>query len=97
MEEKQSPYTRSGQPADCRAESSQSVARPEGRPQYLTLADAAKMLGVTAETLRRRIRSGILPAKRLRGTAGGGRETILVEQDDVVALLEDYTGAESGG
>ena len=60
------------------------------RPQFITVAQAAGMLSVSTETIMRRIRTGSLPAKHLRGAAGGGRGTILVDQADVLALLEDY-------
>ncbi len=62
--------------------------------QFIRMEDAAKMLSVSVDTIRRRIRSGELPAKRLRGAADGGRQTILIDQADVLALLEPYTGAE---
>ena len=63
--------------------------------QFIRMEDAAKMLSVSVDTVRRRIRSGELPAKRLRGASDGGRQTILIDQADVLALLEPYTGAEA--
>jgi hypothetical protein len=61
-----------------------------GRPQFVTVAQAAGMLSVSAKTITRRIQAGELPAKHLRGASGGGRGTILIDQADVLALLEDY-------
>lgn len=53
-------------------------------PVFLTIEDAAKLLHVSKGTIRNRIRSGALPAKRLRGG-----QTVLIDQRDVLALLED--------
>ena len=86
-------------PATRRAASASAVIRElpgasaysgAGRPQYITIAQAAGMLSVSAKTITRRIQAGELPAKHLRGASGGGRGTILVDQADVLALLEDY-------
>ncbi len=71
-----------------------AVASRDVGAQFIRMEDAAKMLSVSVDTIRRRIRSGELPAKRLRGAADGGRQTILIDQADVLALLEPYTGAE---
>ncbi len=51
--------------------------------QYLTLPDAAKLLGVSTATLRRRIKTRTLAAYRL---AGG--QTILVQRAALLDLLE---------
>lgn len=51
--------------------------------QYLTLPDAAKLLGVSTATLRRRIKARTLAAYRL---AGG--QTILVQRAALLNLLE---------
>jgi excisionase family DNA binding protein len=53
-------------------------------PAYLTMDEAAALLRVSKGTIRNRIKSGNLPAKRLRGG-----QTVLVEKQDVLALLED--------
>lgn len=53
-------------------------------PVFLTMEQAAEMIHVSKQTIRRRIRSGELPAKRLRGG-----QTVLIDQADVLALLED--------
>lgn len=50
--------------------------------EYLTLPDAAALLGVSPQTLRRRIHAGTLPAFRL---AGG--QTILVQRAALLQLL----------
>ena len=65
-----------------------AAAEAAARPQFLTMEQAAKMLAVSVGTIRRRIRTGALPARRLKGSAGGGLGTVLVEQADVLALLE---------
>lgn len=54
------------------------------RPVFVTMDEAAEMLRVSKATIRRRIREGELPAKRLRGG-----QTVLIEQQHVLALLED--------
>ena len=51
---------------------------------FLTVDQAAQLLHVSKQTIRRRIRDGELPAKRLRGG-----QTVLIDQKDVLALLED--------
>jgi len=51
---------------------------------FLTMDEAATLLRVSKATIRNRIKSGDLPAKRLRGG-----QTVLVEKQDVLALLED--------
>ena len=53
-------------------------------PVFLTMDQAAQLLHVSKQTIRRRIRDGELPAKRLRGG-----QTVLIDQKDVLALLED--------
>lgn len=53
-------------------------------PIFLTMDQAAQLLHVSKQTIRRRIRDGELPAKRLRGG-----QTVLIDQKDVLALLED--------
>ncbi len=50
--------------------------------EYLTLPDAAQLLGVSPQTLRRRIKAGTLPAFRL---AGG--QTILLQRAALLKLL----------
>ncbi len=55
-------------------------------PIFLTMDEAAALLRVSKATIRRRIRDGELPAKRLRGG-----QTVLIEQSDVLALLDDIT------
>ena len=55
-------------------------------PVFLTMDEAAALLRVSKATIRRRIRDGELPAKRLRGG-----QTVLIEQAHVLALLEDIT------
>ena len=55
-------------------------------PVFLTMDEAAALLRVSKATIRRRIRDGELPAKRLRGG-----QTVLIEQSDVLALLDDIT------
>jgi excisionase family DNA binding protein len=50
---------------------------------YLTLPAAAQLLGISAQTLRLRIKTGTLAAFRL---AGG--QTILIERAALLALLE---------
>jgi len=77
-------------PASQEAKAVPVVAAAEAatRPQYLTMEQAAQMLAVSVGTIRRRIRSGALPAKRLKGSVGGGLGTVLVDQADVLALLE---------
>jgi len=51
--------------------------------QYLTLPAAAQLLGISTQTLRRRIKLGSLDAFRL---AGG--QTILIERAALLRLLE---------
>lgn len=53
-------------------------------PVFLTMDQAAQLLHVSKQTIRRRIRDGELPAKRLKGG-----QTVLIDQKDVLALLED--------
>ena len=62
------------------------VGSPGGGPVFLTMDEAAALLRVSKATIRRRIRDGELPAKRLRGG-----QTVLIEQSDVLALLDDIT------
>ena len=57
----------------------------------MTMEQAAQILHVSKQTIRRRIRDGELPAKRLQGG-----QTVLIDQKDVLALLEDIIpGTES--
>ena len=65
--------------------------------QFVRIEEAARMLTVSVDTIRRRIRTGELPAKRLRGAADGGRQTILIDQADVLALLEPYLPSNDEG
>ena len=58
----------------------------EVSPDYLTMDEAAQLLRVSKGTIRNRIKSGDLPAKRLRGG-----QTVLVLKRDVLALLDDIT------
>ena len=53
-------------------------------PVFVTMEQAAQMLHISKQTIRRRIRDGELPAKRLKGG-----QTVLIDQKDVLALLED--------
>ena len=53
---------------------------------FLTMDEAAALIHVSKQTIRRYIRKGELPAKRLRGG-----QTVLIEQAHVLALLEDIT------
>ena len=62
--------------------------QPSERIQFLTMEEAGELLRVSAQTIRRRIRSGELPAKRLKGG-----QTVLIDQADVMALLEDVREA----
>lgn len=55
-------------------------------PVFLTMDEAAALLRVSKGTIRNRIKSGVLPAKRLRGG-----QTVLIDKRDVLALLEDIT------
>ena len=55
-------------------------------PEYLTMDEAAQLIRVSKGTIRNRIKSGDLPAKRLRGG-----QTVLVLKPDVLALLDDIT------
>jgi len=59
------------------------AAAPSVMPVYLTMDEAATLIRVSKGTIRNRIKSGDLPAVRLRGG-----QTVLVEQHDVLALLE---------
>ena len=53
-------------------------------PVFLSMDEAALLLRVSKGTIRNRIKSGDLPAKRLKGG-----QTVLVEKQAVLALLED--------
>ena len=53
-------------------------------PVFVTMDQAAQLIHVSKQTIRRRIRDGELPAKRLRGG-----QTVLIDQKDVLALLDD--------
>ena len=59
-------------------------AAPSPRRRFLTIEEAAELLRVSDRTIRRRIQSGDLPAKRLKGG-----QTVLIEEADVLGLLED--------
>ncbi len=52
------------------------------KSEYLTLPDAAALLGLSTETLRRRIKNQTLPAFRL-----DGGQTILIERAALLQLL----------
>lgn len=52
-------------------------------PVYLGLPDAARYLGVSVKTVRRRIADGTLPAFTL-----GGRHSLRVKVADLDALLQ---------
>ena len=54
---------------------------------FLTIEETAKLLRVSASTIRRYIRNGSLPAKRLKGG-----QTVLIDERDVLGLLEDARG-----
>ena len=65
-------------------EVSAGASSPAAVPVLVTMDEAAKLIRVSKGTIRNRIRSGELPAKRLRGG-----QTVLIDQRDVLALLED--------
>ena len=65
-----------------------SAPAPAAGPHFLTMDEAAEMLRVSVQTIRRRIRAGDLPARRLKGG-----QTVLIEQSDLLALLEDVQEA----
>lgn len=54
-------------------------------PKYLTVQEAADLLRVNPRTIRNRIASGVLPAKKLEDN---GRR-LLLDQRDVLGLLTD--------
>lgn len=58
----------------------------EGRltPVFLTVAEAALLLRLSPQSIRRYIRQGHLPAKRVRGG-----QIVLIDKTDLLALLED--------
>ncbi len=60
------------------------ASTPNASTVFLTMDQAAELIHVSKQTIRRRIRSGELPAKRLKGG-----QTVLIDQRDVLALLED--------
>ena len=62
---------------------------PATTPTYLTMDEAAKLIRVSKDTIRNRIRAGLLPALRLKGG-----QTVLIDQRDVLALLEPVGPAE---
>ena len=69
-------------PAPAPAPPAGRAAPPEPNADYLTLPDAAKLIGVSASTLRRRIKNGSLPAFRL-----DGGQTLLIERAALLRLL----------
>ena len=58
-------------------------------PDFVTITEAAELLRVSDETIRRRMRSGELKAKRLRTGKERGRSALLFARADVLGLLED--------
>lgn len=54
-------------------------------PHYLTVQEAANLLRVNPRTIRNRIQSGTLPAKKLADS----RKLLLIDQRDVLGLLHD--------
>lgn len=50
--------------------------------QRISLQEAGELLGVSVDTVRRRIADGSLPAERIKGS-----RLIRVRRDDVEALL----------
>ena len=81
-----SPELQSLSPANPALQNWGGGARGGQSPIFLTMEEAASLLRVSKATIRRRIRDGELPAKRLRGG-----QTVLIDQKDVLALLEDIT------
>ncbi len=71
-------------PEDQTPEVKATPAPAAAAPVYLSMDEAALLLRVSKGTIRNRIKSGDLPAKRLKGG-----QTVLVEKQDVLALLED--------
>lgn len=70
-------------PATAPKPSQKPLAEAHSPPSgYLTLPQAARLLGLSSATLRRRIKSGSLPAFRL-----GDGQTILIERAALLALL----------
>jgi len=63
-----------------------SALAPGVGPTFLTMDEAALLIRVSKPTIRRLIRSGDLPAKRLRNG-----QTVLIRKQDVLALLDDIT------
>lgn len=59
-------------------------------PRFISLAEAADMLGVTEKTIRRYIASGDLQAARL------GRRVIRIREDHVAGLLQPIPTAGPG-
>jgi len=53
-------------------------------PVFLTVAEAALLLRLSHQSIRRYIRQGQLPAKRVRGG-----QIVLIDKTDLLALLED--------
>jgi excisionase family DNA binding protein len=62
---------------------------PAPSPVFLTMDEAAKLLRVSKDTIRIRIRQGVLPAQRLRGG-----QTVLIARADVLGLLEPIPAGE---
>lgn len=63
-------------------------ALPTLEPRFLTIPQAAKVVGLSADTLHKHVRSGRLKAKRTAST--GGKTLVRVaDLDDWFAQLED--------
>ena len=78
-------------PTSAAVKSLPAVTHAKPGQQFIRVADAARMLSVSERTIERHIQAGTLPAKRLPSSVSGkGRPTILIDQADVLALLEDY-------
>lgn len=58
-----------------------TTTKPTNEDQLIAVDEAAKMLGVSGMTIRRRIDEGVLPGYRI------GPRVIRVRRDDVIALL----------
>lgn len=63
--------------------------QPNALDRYLTLQQAAHLVGFCVRTLRRRIQEGLLPAVRL--ATPGGRGHLRVRRGDLLAFLHAGT------
>jgi excisionase family DNA binding protein len=66
------------------------MAHTPNEPTWLSITQSAELVGAHPNTIRNRIKQGLLPAMR------SGRNLIRVNKADLLAMFTPYQGGEFG-